>query len=86
MDSIVVIAVLYIVFLILGHAGGYVLVRFTRARRLNDFVALGSSCAALFVFGVADAFLQQWYIHAAGFGIVMGTVIFLSSSLGKDES
>jgi hypothetical protein len=78
--------VLFALSLILGHVAGYYLVRFTRARKLNDFVALGTSCLALFALGVADVFLRRWYIHPAGFGILMGTIMFLAEKRKKEES
>jgi hypothetical protein len=78
--------VLFALSLILGHVGGYYLVRFTRSRKLNDFVALGTSCAALFVLGVADVILRQWYIHPAGFGVLMGTLMFLGGTTEEEES
>jgi uncharacterized protein YneF (UPF0154 family) len=77
---------LFVLSLILGHVGGYLLVRFTRSRGLNDFVALGTSCAALFFLGIADVILRRWYIHPAGFGVLMGTIMFLAEKQKKKES
>jgi hypothetical protein len=85
-DFSVVKIVLFILSLILGHVGGFYLVRYTRSRRLNDFVALGLSCVALFVLGIADVILRQWYIHPAGFGILMGTIMFLAEKREKEKS
>ena len=74
----------FFVCLVAGHVAGYFLVRFTRRRRLNDFVAIGLSCVGLALAGVSDIFLDVWFVHAAGFGILMGTVAFLASSLGRE--
>lgn len=77
---------LFLVSLILGHVGGYYLVRYSRARGLNDFVPLGLSCFFLFLFGIADVILRQWYIHPAGFGILMGTIMFLAAREEDDQA
>jgi hypothetical protein len=74
----------FFLFLVGGHVAGYFLVRSTRRRRLNDFVAIGLACLGLALCGVSDIFLDVWYVHAAGFGLLMGTIMFLASTLGKE--
>lgn len=72
------LVILFILSLVLGHVGGFYLVKWSRSRGMNDFVPLGLSCVGLFVFGIADVILRQWFIHPAGFGILMGTIMFLA--------
>jgi len=77
---------LFFVFLLAGHVLGYPIVRLTRGRRWNDFVAIMVSCLGLAAGGLADVFLDVWYIHPLGFGVLMGTVMFLASDLGRPRA
>lgn len=72
-------------FLVGGHAAGYGIVLFARRRGWNDFQAVAAGCIGLVVGGLADLVFHRWYIHAAGFGVLMGTVMFLASTLGKES-
>lgn len=74
---------LFFAFLLAGHALGYPIVRGTRSRGWNDFAAIMLSCLGLALGGLADVFLDVWYIHPLGFGVLMGTVMFLASDLGR---
>jgi hypothetical protein len=74
----------FFVFLVAGHVAGYTIVRFTRRRRWNDFVAVLGGCFGLSLAGLSDLVFHVWYVHAAGFGVLMGTVMFLASTLGKE--
>jgi len=74
---------LYAVFLVLGHVVGYYVVVLCRGRGYHDFVAVSLGCLGLCLFGVADVVFGVSYVHAAGFGVLMATLVTLASNLGK---
>ncbi len=69
-----------------GHGLGYFIVRFSRDRGFNDFVAIMLGCAGLTAAGLADVVFNVNYVHAAGFGVLMGTIVFLAADSRKDAN